>query len=276
MVGMNEVTKEVTKIDLSPATRVDLERVIHSGPSNLVRRVRIILARAEGESLGAIARAVGMHRDSVRRWVVRFHKRGMEGLKHGNAGKPKNVVFDAATRTEIVRRADLDPRALGEPYAMWSLYKLRDHLIRQGIVRTISVESLRLLLRPGAAVRQHWVQRPRGIGAVTPELRRELLATLRHADAPHAQRARALLELADGRTIGEVARNFHIGKNSLRRWVAHFRLGGAIGLAPTRSSAGRASPLRMGTAAGTRAVDVAATDASSFDPQRRDPMRRSG
>jgi transposase len=241
-----------------------------------VRRVRIILARAEGESLGAIARALGMHRDSVRRWVVRFHQLGMEGLKHGNAGKPKNVVFDAATRSEIVRRADLDPRALGEPYSTWSLYKLRDHLIRQGIVRTISVESLRLLLRSGAAVRQYWVRRPLGIGAITPELRRTLLATLRHADAQHAQRARALLELADGRTIGEVARNFHVGKNSLRRWVAHFRLGGAIGLAPAQASARRATPPRISTAVAAPGADSATTPGTTFLPEQGDPMRRSG
>ncbi|HUI24687.1 MAG TPA: helix-turn-helix domain-containing protein [Candidatus Kryptonia bacterium] len=136
--------------------KTTLEQIAHDGPPNLARRVRIVLARADGMALGPIAQSVGVHRDSVRRWIKRFCVRGLAGLQHGNAGKSRNVVFDAAVCAAIRRRASMAPAALGEPYTTWSLYKLRDHLVRHGVVRTISIERLRQLLNGGPYARDYW------------------------------------------------------------------------------------------------------------------------
>lgn len=220
----------MTTIELSPTMRDELERIVRDGPPNLARRARIVLARADGAALTAIAGMVGLHRDSVRRWVIRFRNRGLSGLRHGNAGRPKNVVFGESVRVEIRRRADMDPRTLGEPFGNWSLYKLRAHLMRQGVVRSISVESLRLLLRAGQYSREHWGQPARPIGPLAPEVREQLAQLLHHPSREQAQRARAVLAVANGATISQVAGTLRMGKNSLRRWLQHFRLSGVSGL----------------------------------------------
>lgn len=165
---MKGVTNQPNTIVLSHAMQTALERLADGGSTGIARRARIILARARGLSLTPIALSVGLHRDSVRRWIARFRARGLEGLQHGNAGKPKNVVFDAAVCAEILRRAKMHPRTLGEPFDAWSLYKLRDHLVRTGVVRSICVERVRQLLNAGSYSRQHWLDTKRSLRVEQP------------------------------------------------------------------------------------------------------------
>lgn len=231
--------REMTTIELSPAARQELERIVRAGPPNLARRARIVLARGDGASLTSIAAMVGLHRDSVRRWVIRFRDRGFPGLRHGNAGRPKNVVFDEGVRAEIRRRAGLDPQTLAEPFPSWSLYKLRSHLMSEGVVHSISVESLRLLLRAGEYSRTYWGHPHNLLGPLTAEMRAQLVEMAHRPPKERAQRARAVLAVADGETISGVASRMHMGKNSVRRWLQHFRLHGVAGLnEPSTSSRG--------------------------------------
>jgi len=196
----------------------------------LARRARVVLAHADGTSLAAIATRLGLHRDSCRRWLLRYRTRGTAGLLHGNAGKPKNVVFDAATCAEIRRRASAEPGTFGEPHARWSLYKLRDHLVRRHVVRTISVERLRQLLREGPTDREHWNQPVSRIPPLAPQVRRQLGEWARDSDRELALRAQVILAIAGGMTVAKAARTFRIGKNRIRRWVAEFELAGVTGL----------------------------------------------
>jgi transposase len=228
--------REVEGLRLSPSARAELERIVRDGPRNLARRARIILARDHGASLGAIAASVGMHRDSIRRWLVRYRLRGIEGLQHGNAGKPKNVVFHAPIRAEIQRRASISPRTLGESYPNWSLYKLRDHLVGHGVVRTISIERLRQLLRSDKYSREFWEPPSRRVGPLSPRLKEELLKLTREARSDQAQRARVVLAVAEGASIAEVASRLHLGRNSIRRCIDCFQHDGVAGLIEQRPS----------------------------------------
>jgi len=246
----------MTIIELSPTMRDELERIVRNGPPNLARRARIVLARADGASLTAIAGTVGLHRDSVRRWVIRFRNRGLSGLRHGNAGRPKNVVFGESVRAEIRRRAGMDPRALGADFDRWSLCKLRGHLMREGLVRSISVESLRLLLRAGQYSREHWGRPANPIGPLAPEVREQLAQLVHHPSREQAQRARAVLAVADGATISQVADTLRMGKNSLRRWLQHFRLSGVSGLAGSGMMLEQASSVATPLSPDSLAADV--------------------
>ena len=143
-------------VSLSPAERADLERLAQHQPTGLARRARLILARAEGQTLNAIGHRFQIHPDTVRRWLVRYGQRGLAGLRHGNLGKSRNLVFDAPLRAEIRRRASINPVEFGEDFALWSLIKLRDHLVRHRVVRTISHEALRQMLRTGSFSRRYW------------------------------------------------------------------------------------------------------------------------
>ncbi len=56
---------------------------------------------------------------------------------------------DAQTAGRICAIAKADPRIFGLPFSTWSLSKLRDHLLEMKEVATVSVETLRRLLRAG-------------------------------------------------------------------------------------------------------------------------------
>ena len=145
-----------TALPLSRTERADLERLAQHHPTALAKRARLLLARADGETLRAIGERFGVHPDTVRRWLVRYAQRGLAGLRHGNLGKSRNLVFDAPTRAKIRRLAETDPTVLGEHFRRWSLIKLRDHLVHHGIVRTISHESLRQILLVGPSLQRYW------------------------------------------------------------------------------------------------------------------------
>jgi hypothetical protein len=50
-------------------------------------------------------------------------------------------------RERICRIARCHPQDLGEPFTVWSLAKLADYLITQGVVDRISKETLRQILK---------------------------------------------------------------------------------------------------------------------------------
>ncbi|HVN85245.1 MAG TPA: helix-turn-helix domain-containing protein, partial [Candidatus Binatia bacterium] len=215
---------------LTAAVRADLARLAERPSSGLARRARLILARADGDSVRNIAQRLGIHRDTVARWLVRFDQRGLAGLRHGNLGKSRNRVFHAATHAEIRRCAGSDPRELGEAYSTWSLMKLRNHLIRRGVVRTISHEALRQILQLEPIPRTYWRQPGPPLGPPLHSSVRAQLLTLTRRPQALARRARAVLALADGESLHAVAANFHLGRTNLRRWFDEVRRNGLVGL----------------------------------------------
>jgi biotin operon repressor len=52
-----------------------------SAPSGIVRRARLILARANGQSVTAIATHMEMSRRHVTKWLQRWQTHGLDGLQ---------------------------------------------------------------------------------------------------------------------------------------------------------------------------------------------------
>jgi|AGTN01.1.fsa_nt_gi hypothetical protein len=85
-------------------------------PAGLVRRARIVLMRADGESISQISRVVGMRRRFVEKWIKRFRAEGPAGLHdkpgrgrkpffrsgRGPSRRPSGLPATAAGRTELV------------------------------------------------------------------------------------------------------------------------------------------------------------------------------
>jgi len=228
------ISPETRCHELSGEARADLEQIVRDGPASVARRARIILERADGSSLATIARNAGLHRDSVRRWLKRYQCQGVTGLRHGNAGKARNVVFGDAVRDEIHRRASLPPVEQGENFRVWSLYKLRDHLVDRGVVETISVERLRQLLAVQPVSRQFWRPGTQLLPPLSAEARQRLAELAHTPQGNQARRARAVLAIAEGATVASVATALRLSRNSVRRWLDHFRLGGTSALASRR------------------------------------------
>jgi hypothetical protein len=74
--------KTTLAVQLTPAQRQTLLAWQRSTtiPATLARRGRMVLLLAEGMTITAIARMVGIHRRFVYKWVRRFVAQGVEGL----------------------------------------------------------------------------------------------------------------------------------------------------------------------------------------------------
>jgi len=115
------------------------------------RRASILVYYASGLSTQDIAAAVGVHPNTVYAVVHAFEQRGMAAVTAPvPRGAPSRVRPDQVA--EMRRLADLSPTEVGLPHGRWSLANLRDYLIKKRIVKGISREHLRRLLKKGGFV----------------------------------------------------------------------------------------------------------------------------
>jgi transposase len=135
----------------------ELERTIQNLENDVtVQRLMIILLSAQGHKVQEISREVDLHPINVRKWIHRYNKQGLDGLRSGKSpGRPP--VFTEAQRQAIVKIASAAPASLDLPFNQWSLQRLRKYLIDDEVVDQISVETIRQILRA------HGMQ-PRGMG----------------------------------------------------------------------------------------------------------------
>ncbi|MCB0136178.1 MAG: helix-turn-helix domain containing protein [Caldilineaceae bacterium] len=109
-------------------------------------RLQIIMLSAEGKRVPEISEEVNLHPINVRKWIHRFNRYGLDGLRSGKSpGRPP--VFSDDQRNRIIEVANTNPRLLSMHYSRWSLQRLRRYLIEQRIVDHISVETIRQILQ---------------------------------------------------------------------------------------------------------------------------------
>ncbi|MBF6227807.1 IS630 family transposase [Nocardia abscessus] len=110
-----------------------------------MRRAIVVMASAQRQPVPAIARLMQVSEAYVRQVIHEFNERGFDALDpKWSAGRPRKV--DRATRERIACIARCCPRDLGWPFSAWSLSKLREVLISNGIAE-ISRETLRQILK---------------------------------------------------------------------------------------------------------------------------------
>jgi transposase len=136
---------------LRPQEGAQLKRIARTAKQFARRqRAQILLASATGMSAPQIAQVVRTDENQVRRVIHEFNSLGMESLRpHVGGGRPRRVSTTTADR--IVAIALACPRNYGVPLNRWSLRRLRRYLIRRKIIRQISVEGLRQVLRRAGA-----------------------------------------------------------------------------------------------------------------------------
>src|SRR5262245_56073017 len=113
------------------------------------RRANIILLYAEGLTGVDIAFALGVHPLTVYQDLRVWDEAGLDCLEPPSKGGAVKRISPAQEK-KIVRDAERSPVDLGLPFARWSLQKLRDYLIKQGIITQLSREHLRRVLKKGA------------------------------------------------------------------------------------------------------------------------------
>jgi transposase len=94
----------------------------------------------------AIAKVAFTSEDRVRDVIRNFNADGFSSLypKYKGGHPPK---FTLAQRREIKKLAKSKPAEHDLPFSTWSLAKLADFLVAEGVVDDISHEGLRVLLR---------------------------------------------------------------------------------------------------------------------------------
>ena len=94
----------------------------------------------------AIAKVAFTSEDRVRDVIRNFNTDGFDSLypRYKSGHPPK---FTLAQRREIKKIAKSKPSEHDLPFSAWSLAKLADFLVAEGVVDDISHESLRVLLR---------------------------------------------------------------------------------------------------------------------------------
>jgi transposase len=125
-----------------------LLRIVRRSSGSVVtwRRAQMVLLSAQGMGPAQIAKVTFTSADRVRDVLHNFNADGFDSLRPKYAGgrPPK---FDTTQRAEIKKVALSRPVDHGLPFSTWSLSKLADFLVAQGVVEDISHEGLRTLLR---------------------------------------------------------------------------------------------------------------------------------
>jgi len=125
-----------------------LVRIIRRGAGSVVtwRRAQMVLLSAQGMDVPAIAKVAFTSEDRVRDVIGNFNADGFNSLyPRYKGGRPPK--FTLAQRREIKKIARSRPVEHDLPFSAWSLAKLAEFLVAEGVVDDISHEGLRMLLR---------------------------------------------------------------------------------------------------------------------------------
>ena len=125
-----------------------LVRIIRRGSGSVVtwRRAQMVLLSAQGMDATAIAKVAFTSEDRVRDVIRNFNADGFGSLypRYKGGHPPK---FTLGQRREIKKIAKSKPVEHDLPFSTWSLARLADFLVAEGVVDDISHEGLRVLLR---------------------------------------------------------------------------------------------------------------------------------
>ena len=109
------------------------------------RRAQMVLLSAQGMDVAQIARVAFTSPDRVREVINNFNEDGFESLyPRYSGGRPPK--FTLGERRQVKKVALSRPVDHGLPFSTWSLAKLAEFLVAEGVVEDISHEGLRALL----------------------------------------------------------------------------------------------------------------------------------
>jgi transposase len=123
-------------------------RIIRRGAGSVVtwRRAQMVLLSAQGMDVPAIARVAFTSEDRVRDVIWNFDADGFASLypRYKGGHPPK---FTVGQRREIKKIAKSRPVGHDLPFSAWSLARLAEFVVAEGVVDDISHEGLRVLVR---------------------------------------------------------------------------------------------------------------------------------
>jgi transposase len=148
---------------LSDDQRSELETLYRTTKLPRVRtRAQMVLLAAEQElKVPEVARIVRESESTVLRWLKRYAAEGAEGLLDApREGRPVNVTPEY--REQLLSAVRRRPRSLDQPFSMWTLQRLVDHMAEATGIR-VSYETVRVHLKKAGIVLsrpQHKISSP--------------------------------------------------------------------------------------------------------------------
>jgi transposase len=114
-----------------------------------MRRAIVVLMSAQGQTVRDITALLQVSEDYVRDVIHAFNERGFNALDPKPSGGRPRKIGDQI-RAWICAIARTSPADWGiTAFSTWSLAKLREHLLNEGIVAELSRETLRRILHQG-------------------------------------------------------------------------------------------------------------------------------
>ena len=141
---------------LTTEERAAVEAVAHSrtAPARRVERARIVRRASRGETPPAIAAALGVDAETVRRRIRGFNADGLAALEdRPRSGRPPTYSADEVAT--VIAAALTSPKRLGLPFASWTLDRLAAYLREHKGVAMRRSRIDEILLKEGLRWRKH-------------------------------------------------------------------------------------------------------------------------
>jgi len=111
------------------------------------KRAQILLASAQQMKVQEISAVFCYSEDYVKKVIKEFNQIGLSSIKSACKNNHRPPKFVKEVKDKIVDLTLKRPGDLGLPFTQWSLNKLKDLLIKQGIVENISLDTIRETLK---------------------------------------------------------------------------------------------------------------------------------
>ena len=126
---------------------------LRTAAARRVERARIVLRASRGETPPAIAAALGLDAETVRRRIRRFNAEGLAAFDdHHRMGRPATYSPDVVA--VVIATALTSPRQLGLPFASWTLDRLAAYLLEHKGIAMRRSRMDEILLKEGLRWRQ--------------------------------------------------------------------------------------------------------------------------
>jgi transposase len=125
-----------------------------TAPAQRVERARLVWRASRGETPPAIAAALGVDAETVRRRIRRFNAEGLAAFDDPpRSGRPATYSVDEVAA--VIAAALTSPRRLGLPFASWTLDRLAAYLLEHKGIAMRRSRMDEILLKEGLRWRRH-------------------------------------------------------------------------------------------------------------------------
>jgi transposase len=133
--------------DLSFAESAKLSRWLRNLRNGIqMRRAQIISFSGQGMRVQEIASHLGMNEEYLRELIRSFNEEGFDTLRQKpRSGRPSKLTEEEESL--VAEMATAPPQAFGRPFNQWSLRKLRDFLVEKKLVKPVSHNVVRRVLK---------------------------------------------------------------------------------------------------------------------------------